>query len=201
MRILTAFTILAGVAVTLAAAGCKTEGGPETATAETPAGRAEALTGMADVSNSPARSDPIPAGEPAPNFVALDQEGQRVELKELLAKGEVVLIFYPKDMTPGCTKQLCNVRDDWSEFQQRGAAVLGVNPDDAESHAKFVAAHNLTVPILVDEDSRIAAAYGCKGDKFTTRTVYVIGRDGKVLLGERGMVPHEKIFKTLDEKN
>ncbi|HOA74694.1 MAG TPA: peroxiredoxin [Phycisphaerae bacterium] len=145
------------------------------------------------------RAELIPAGEPAAEFSAKDHKGQTLRLSELLEKQRVVLVFYPADFTPGCTKQLCAVRDDWSEFERRNATVLGVNPASIETHARFAEEHGFPFPVISDEESAIAAAYGCKGKDHTQRVVYVIGRDGKVLLSEAGMVPHEKIFAALGE--
>ncbi len=146
------------------------------------------------------RDGVIPVNRPAPDFEALDQTGKRVVLSELLERHDVVLIFYPADFTPGCTKQLCAVRDDWSTFQSRGAVVLGVNPASVERHAEFADAHGFTFPVVHDEGARIAAGYGAQGKNPDNpqRTVYVIRRDGKVALAERGMVPHDKIFAALD---
>jgi peroxiredoxin Q/BCP len=146
----------------------------------------------------PERSDLIPVGEAAPDFEATDQQGQQVRLSELLKVGRVVLVFYPKDNTPVCTQQLCALRDDWSKFQERKVAVLGINPADKDSHAAFASKHGFPFPVVVDQDSRIAAAYGAGGMLFTKRTVYVIDRDGKILLAERGVVPHDRIFAALD---
>lgn len=144
------------------------------------------------------RSDLIPVGEVAPDFEATDHQGQRVRLSELLNNGSVALVFYPKDNTPVCTQQLCALRDDWSKFQERQVAVLGINPADKDSHAAFAAKHSFPFPVVVDQDSRIASAYGAGGLLFTQRTVYLIDRDGKVLLAERGVVPHDRIFAALD---
>jgi peroxiredoxin Q/BCP len=110
----------------------------------------------------------------------------------------VVLIFYPKDFTPGCTRQLCAVRDDWSAFERRGVTVLGVNPADTQTHAKFAAEYRFPFAVVSDEEARIASAYGCRGPQMNIRTVYVIGRGGKVLLADRGFVSHERIFTAID---
>jgi thioredoxin-dependent peroxiredoxin len=159
---------------------------------------------MTTTSSAPAlaaRSDLIPVGEAAPDFEATDHRGQPVRLSELLKGGRVVLVFYPKDNTPVCTKQLCALRDDWSKFQERKVAVLGINPADKDSHAAFAAKYGFPFPVVVDQDSRIAAAYGASGMLFTKRTVYVIDRNGKVLLAERGVVAHDKIFAVLGGKS
>jgi peroxiredoxin Q/BCP len=146
----------------------------------------------------PERSGLIPVGEVAPDFEATDHQGRNVRLGELLKGGRVVLVFYPKDNTPVCTQQLCALRDDWSKFQERKVSVLGINPAGKDSHAAFASKHGFPFPVLVDQDSRIAAAYGAGGMLFTKRTVYVIDRDGKVLLAEGGVVPHDRIFAALD---
>lgn len=146
----------------------------------------------------PERSDLIPVGDVAPDFEATDHQGRNVRLGELLKSRRVVLVFYPKDNTAVCTQQLCALRDDWSKFQERKVVVLGINPADKDSHAAFASKHSFPFPVLVDQDSRIAAAYGAGGMLFTKRTVYVIDRDRKVLLAERGVVSHDRIFAALD---
>jgi len=143
------------------------------------------------------RADMIPVGQKAPDFDAADQSGRHVRLSDLLKKSNVVLIFYPGDFTPGCTRQLCAVRDDWSEFAKHGATVLGVNPADAAQHARFVREYHFPFPLIVDEGSKIAAAYGARGALTPQRTVYAIRKDGKVALAERGFVAHDKIFAAL----
>jgi thioredoxin-dependent peroxiredoxin len=160
-------------------AGCKSGGGPS------------AMPELAP------RADLIPVGQKAPDFEASDQTGHPVRLSKLLKKGEVVLIFYPGDFTPGCTKQLCAVRDDWSQFQKRGATVVGINPADAAKHARFATQYGFPFPLIADAGSRITAAYGARGPSATQRTVYVIRKDGTVALAERGMVAHEEIFAAL----
>ena len=156
---------------------------------------------VSTTSSAPAlaeRSDLIPVGQAVPDFEATDHQGQQVRLSELLKVGRVVLVFYPKDNTPVCTKQLCALRDDWSKFQERKVAVLGINPADKDSHAAFASKHSFPFPVVVDQNSRIAAAFGAGGMLFTKRTVYVIDRDRKVLLAEGGVVPHDRIFAALD---
>lgn len=156
---------------------------------------------MPSTSSAPAlpeRSRLIPVGEVAPDFEASDHQGRNVRLSEILKGSRVVLVFYPKNNTSVCTQQLCALRDDWSKFQERKVAVLGINPANKDSHAAFASKNSFPFPVLVDQDSRIASAYGAGGMLFTKRTVYVIDRDRKVLLAERGVVPHDRIFAALD---
>jgi len=143
------------------------------------------------------RTDLIAVGQKAPDFDAADQSGEHVRLADLLKKSSVVLIFYPGDFTPGCTRQLCAVRDDWSQFEKHGITVLGVNPADAAQHARFVGDNRFPFSLLVDEGSKIAAAYGTKGAQRTERTVYAIRKDGTVALADRGFIEHAKIFAAL----
>lgn len=142
----------------------------------------------------------IPTNRPTPDFDAVDQTGRRVMLSELLQQKKVVLVFYPADFSPGCTKQLCHVRDAWSEFKRRDAIVIGVNPARPSRHAEFAETHGFPFSILSDPNGVIAAGYGARGEnpEIPKRTVYVIRRDGKVALAAYGMVPHERIFAALD---
>ena len=129
----------------------------------------------------------IEAGEPAPNFELSDDNGNVVSLKSLAGK-PVVLYFYPKDDTPGCTKEACAFRDRKADFEALGAVVLGVSPDDEESHAGFRDKFQLNFPLLVDKDNAVAESYGAwrernrYGKKFMgiQRSTFVIGPDGKV---------------------
>ncbi|MDX2178216.1 MAG: peroxiredoxin [Bryobacteraceae bacterium] len=130
-------------------------------------------------------SDPLPVGGEAPDFQALDDRGRLVSLREHRGKWSVVLIFYPKDETRLCTKQVCDFRDSWQAAEARDTRVYGVNPDPAESHRKFSAKHGLPFPLLVDEGQRIAKLYHCNG-LIIKRTVYVIGKDGRIKFGRRG---------------
>jgi peroxiredoxin Q/BCP len=112
-------------------------------------------------------------GRKAPDFDLESSEGGRVSLKGLKGR-TLVVYFYPKDMTPGCTKQACAFRDTREQFRRRGVVVLGISPDSIASHAKFKAAHALNFPLLSDPDKTVARRYGAFGEK----TLY-----GRKLLG------------------
>jgi len=126
-------------------------------------------------------------GDPAPDFEVQDDEGKPFRLAGLKGK-DVVLYFYPKADTPGCTKEACNFRDTISEFKKRGAVVIGVSPDTPGSQAKFKAKYELTFPLLGDEDHQVAEAYGVWKEKSAygkqymgvERTTFLIGKDGRI---------------------
>jgi thioredoxin-dependent peroxiredoxin len=129
----------------------------------------------------------IEAGQPAPTFTLPDQDGRAVSLDDLRGR-PVVLYFYPKDDTPGCTTQACGIRDQWSAFEAAGATVLGVSPDTVESHAGFAVKHDLPHTLLADPEREVLAAYGAYGEKVlygkTTvgviRSTFLIDADGTV---------------------
>jgi thioredoxin-dependent peroxiredoxin len=126
-------------------------------------------------------------GDPAPNFSLPNAEGQLVNLTDFRGK-RVVLYFYPRDNTPGCTKEACGFRDAYSEYQNQDVVVLGISTDDAKSHTKFTQKFNLPFPLLSDADGQVAAAYDSYGlKKFmgkeymgVSRNTFVIGPDGKI---------------------
>ena len=130
----------------------------------------------------------IAPGQPAPDFALESDTGETVRLSDLRG-GPVVVYFYPKDETSGCTKQACDIRDNWGEFEELGATVLGISPDSAESHAGFRSNHKLPFPLLVDSDHAVAETYGAWGEKKNygktymgiIRSTFVIGADGKVI--------------------
>jgi thioredoxin-dependent peroxiredoxin len=126
----------------------------------------------------------IQAGDRAPEFSAPDQTGKVVRLTDLLADGPVVLFFYPKAMTSGCTKESCHFRDLAGEFAAVGAQRVGISADAVEKQAKFDEKHSLGYPLLSDPDRTIAKDFGVKrpGPIMNKRATFVIGRDG-VLLG------------------
>ena len=124
-------------------------------------------------------------GDQAPDFELADQDGKTHKLADY-AGLTVVLYFYPRDDTPGCTKQACSLRDDMSEIQAEGAVVLGVSTDDAASHQQFREKYELNFPLLVDTEAEVATRYGAWGEKVLygrksigmTRATFVIGPDG-----------------------
>lgn len=122
-------------------------------------------------------------GDSAPDFIAEDQTGATVRLAELLADGPVVLFFYPKAFTPGCTWESCHFRDLADEFDAAGAQRVGISADDVSTQANFDAAHELGFPLLSDQDRSIAKRYGVKrpGPVLNKRKTFVIDTDGQVV--------------------
>lgn len=134
----------------------------------------------------------IKEGTNAPAFKTTDANGETVNLKDL--KGQkVVLYFYPKDDTPGCTKEACSFRDAWAKFKKRGITVLGVSPDSEASHKKFETKFKLPFTLLADKDHAIADAYGVWGEKkFMGRTYMGVLRT-TFLIDEKGKI--RKVFE------
>ena len=130
----------------------------------------------------------IGQGDPAPDFTLESDAGEQVSLSDLRGK-PVVLFFYPKDDTPGCTAQACGIRDAYGEFEQAGAVVLGVSPDKVKSHVKFKDKYDLPFTLLADPEHELAERYGVWGEKKymgksymgINRTTFVIGADGTVV--------------------
>ncbi len=125
----------------------------------------------------------VKVGDPAPKFEGKDHEGKTWKLEDFAGKKAVLLYFYPKDNTPGCTAQACGLRDRLGDLKKDNVEVIGVSFDSAESHKKFVADHNLNFPLLVDTDGRIADLYGARkapGAKMARRVSVLIDKDGKV---------------------
>ena len=137
-------------------------------------------------------------GDTAPDFTLPDQHGNPISLAELRGR-TVVLYFYPKADTPGCTAQACGVRDHRADYEGADAVVLGISPDPVEAIAKFDAKHGLGFPLLADEDHSVAEAYGVwveksmYGRKYmgNERTTFVIGPDGTVTAVYRKVKPDE----------
>jgi len=129
----------------------------------------------------------IEEGKAAPAFTLKDQDGKSVALKELQGK-HVIVYFYPKDDTPGCTKEAEGFRDLWKKIQKTGAVVLGVSPDGEESHRKFIAKYRLPFTLLCDPDRKVMTKYGAFGEKMmygkktqgVIRSTVWVGPDGKV---------------------
>ena len=129
----------------------------------------------------------IEEGKPAPDFELKSDSGERVRLSDLRGK-PVVLYFYPKDDTPGCTAQACGIRDAWGDFEQRGAIVLGVSPDGESSHVEFKEKYGLPFTLLADPDHAVAEEYGVWVERTNygktymgiERSTFVIDADGDV---------------------
>ena len=131
-------------------------------------------------------------GSTAPAFKTNDANGETVTLKDLRGQ-KVVLYFYPKDDTPGCTKEACSFRDAFAKFKKKGIAVLGVSPDSEKSHLKFATKYQLPFTLLADTDRSIAEAYGVWGEKkFMGRTYMGVHRK-TFLIDEKGKI--KKIFE------
>lgn len=122
---------------------------------------------------------PLSVGDTAPSFTVKDTNGNTVSLSDYAGK-TVVLYFYPKDDTPGCTKEACSFRDNYAAYQGKDIAVFGVSMDDESSHKAFTDKFNLPFPLLADTDGAIAKAYDVDGGGYAKRVTYVIGEDGKI---------------------
>jgi peroxiredoxin Q/BCP len=130
-------------------------------------------------------SKPLAPGTPAPDFTLPDDSGRAVSLSALRGK-PVVLVFYPGDNTPTCTRQLCAFRDQWSAVRARGAQVLGINPWGTGSHARFRSKFQFPFPLLADRGQKVARLYRARGI-WVKRTVYLIDSDGIIRFARRGV--------------
>lgn len=137
-------------------------------------------------------------GEKAPNFDAIDQNGQKITLSQFSGK-KIVLYFYPKDNTPGCTAEACDFRDNYQQLQSLGFEVIGVSTDDEKSHQKFINKFNLPFPLIADTDHQISELFGVWGEKNMygkkymgiNRTTFIIDEKGEII----------QIIKKVDTKN
>lgn len=143
-------------------------------------------------------------GEQAPDFTALTDQGESISLKDFHGK-RVILYFYPKDDTPGCTTQACGFRDHYPEITDKNAVVLGVSPDGVESHQKFKSKHELPFTLLIDSDHTIAGIYGVWGEKSMygkkymgiIRSHFVIDEEGQLADVQYKISPKKSITKAL----
>jgi peroxiredoxin Q/BCP len=124
----------------------------------------------------------VKAGDQAPDFEGPTSDGSRLGLKDFAGKKNVVLYFYPKDDTPGCTREACSFRDNLQPIRDMGAEIVGVSLDSIQSHDRFAKKYGLPFPLISDKDKRIATAYGVLRDigLFTNRVTFIIDKNGKV---------------------
>ncbi|HLA88750.1 MAG TPA: thioredoxin-dependent thiol peroxidase [Anaerolineales bacterium] len=149
---------------------------------------------------------PIPAGIPAPDFELLDDTNSLRKLSDYRGRN-IVLYFYPKDDTPGCTREACNFRDDYSAYEKAGVVILGVSPDSVESHVKFKKKFQLQFPLLADDGHAVCALYGVWGPKKfmgkeyegVLRTTFLIDTEGKIKRVFENVRPAEHSLKLLTD--
>jgi len=140
----------------------------------------------------------LTTGMQAPAFTSTDQNGKAVSLSDFSGQ-KVILYFYPKDDTPGCTAEACDFRDNYSGLVAKGINVLGVSVDSEASHQKFVTKHNLPFPLLADTDHQIVEAYGVWGEKNMYGKKYMGVNRTTFIIDENGTISH--IIKKVDTKN
>lgn len=151
---------------------------------------------------------PIPGGIPAPDFELLDETGTLRRLSEFRGR-PVVLYFYPKDDTPGCTTEACNFRDDYSAYEQAGVVILGVSPDSVKSHVKFKQKFALSFPLLADEDHEVCELYDVwalkkfMGREYmgVLRTTFLIDAQGQIARVFENVKPADHSAELLAELN
>ena len=149
-------------------------------------------------------SDALQAGTPAPDFEAMTDTGETIKLSNFRGR-RVVLYFYPKDDTPGCTTQSCGFRDAYPQIEERNAVVLGVSPDSAKSHQKFKTKYNLPFTLVVDENHSIAEAYGVWAEKSMfgkkymgiERSHFVIDEAGNIADAQMKVSPQDSVERAI----
>ena len=140
----------------------------------------------------------LPVGSEAPTFEAQTTDGGRISLAQFRGSKSVLLMFYPKDDTPGCTRQMCTARDESAEYEAAGVRRFGVNPGGLESHRRFADKYVLDFPLIVDEGSAIAGAYGVlKDNGGVARATYLIGPDGRIAYSAAGAHGADEVLGAL----
>ena len=137
-------------------------------------------------------------GDKAPYFQGKDQNGNEISLQDYLSK-KLVLYFYPKDNTSGCTSEACNLRDSYSEFRNSEYEIVGVSPDSEKSHSGFIAKYNLPFTLIADADKTIATSYGVWGEKKLYGRTYMGIHRTTFIIDENGYI--ENIIEKVDTKN
>lgn len=136
-------------------------------------------------------------GDKAPAFKSINEKGEQVSLADYKGK-KLVLYFYPKDSTPGCTAEACDLRDNYKLFQKQGYEILGVSPDSIKSHVKFIEKYDLPFSLLADEDHSVAEAYGAWGEKSMYGKKYMGILRSTFVIDEKGKI--EKVIEKVDTK-
>ena len=126
------------------------------------------------------QAETLKVGDPAPNFTAAASDGSQVELKNVIGKSPIVLYFYPKDDTPGCTKEACSLRDNFAAFRKLNATVYGISYDSIESHKQFIDKYKLPFVLISDSDHSIAKLYGSYSLLYAKRMTFVVDKAGKI---------------------
>lgn len=140
----------------------------------------------------------LKTGTKAPEFSTIDQNGKQISLSDYKGK-KVILYFYPKDNTPGCTAESCNLQENYSSLKRKGFVVLGVSADDEKSHKKFATKYNLAFPLLVDTDKKIIKAYKAWGKKNMYGKLFNGILRKTYVIDEQGII--EKVFEKVETKN
>jgi thioredoxin-dependent peroxiredoxin len=147
------------------------------------------LIGSLLMSVAPAQAATLKVGDIAPDFSAPSSAGTTIHLKDSVGKAPIIVYFYPKNDTPGCTKEACSLRDNFAAFRKLDARVYGISYDSVESHQEFVKKYNLPFPLISDVDKKISKAYGADGLLFAKRMTFVIGLDGKIAYIDSNVSP------------
>jgi peroxiredoxin Q/BCP len=140
----------------------------------------------------------LKVGKIAPDFTLVSEKGDTINLSSFRGLNTVVLIFYPGDNTPVCTQQLCELRDNYTAFTEKGAVIFGINPAGAKSHQAFAQKNEFPFLLLIDQDKKTSKSYGTDSKLMQKRTVYVIDKKGKIVFAQRGKPPVEEILKSFE---
>lgn len=140
----------------------------------------------------------LQAGDPAPDFKGVDQNGETVQLSDFAGK-KLILFFYPKDNTPGCTAEACNLRDNYDDLREKGFALLGVSPDSERKHQNFINKFDLPFPLLADTEKEVLNAYGVWGEKKMYGRTYMGVFRTTFIIDEEGKIQH--VFKKVKTKD
>ena len=139
-------------------------------------------------------------GDAIPEFTLNDQLGNPFNVKQYLEKKPLVIFFYPKDYTPGCTKEVCSFRDSYEEFTELGAEVIGISADSETTHRKFAASYKLPFLLLADTDKKVRKLFKVENSLFNLlpgRETYVVGKDGKIIMVFNSMSASDHMAKAL----